>query len=82
MEGLDIQLECNTKGENSSVEWFKNDVLIKKKTENTEQETLPGNIHKLIISPARLQDSGRYGIEKNRIRSEAVVDVKGNTVFS
>lgn len=45
---------------------------------NLQKETLQGDIHKLTISPASLQDSGRYAIEKNGICSEAVLDVKGN----
>ncbi|CAC5373142.1 TTN [Mytilus coruscus] len=80
MEGLDIQFDCETEEENSSVEWFKDNVLIKMNTKNIKMEKLPGNIHKLTISPARLKDSGRYRIEKNGINSEAVLEVKGDKV--
>ncbi|CAC5377871.1 unnamed protein product [Mytilus coruscus] len=76
MEGLDIQFDCETEEDNSSVEWYKDDVLITMNTGNIKKETFPGNIHKLTISPARLQDSGRYRIEKNGISSEAVLVVK------
>ncbi|XP_071150426.1 obscurin-like protein 1 [Mytilus edulis] len=74
MEGLDIQFECETVGKNTSVAWFKDGILTELDTEDTE--TLAGNIHKLTISPARIQDSGTYWIVKNDIRSEAVLDVK------
>lgn len=80
MEGLDIQFDCKTEEENSSVEWYKDDRVITINTRNIKQETFPGNVHKLTISPAKLQDSGRYRIEKNGISSEAVLDVKGNKV--
>lgn len=78
MEGLDIQLECETEGENSSVAWLKDDVPITLNTENTA--AVAGNIHTITISPVRLQDSGTYKIIKNEISSEAVLDVKGNKV--
>ncbi|CAG2199551.1 unnamed protein product [Mytilus edulis] len=80
MEGLDIQFECETEGDHSSVEWFKDDTPVKIEIGNIKMETLPGNIHKLTISPARLQDSGSYKIEKNGISSEAILDVKGTEV--
>lgn len=80
MEGLDIQFDCETEGDNSSVEWFKDDTPVKIETGNIKMETLPVNIHKLTISPARLQDSGSYKIEKNGISSEAILDVKGTKV--
>ncbi|XP_071149142.1 uncharacterized protein [Mytilus edulis] len=76
MEGLDIQFDCETEDDNGYVEWYKDGVLIMMYTGNIKQETLPGNIYKLIISPATLHDSGRYRIEKNGISSEAVLDVK------
>ncbi|CAC5377872.1 unnamed protein product [Mytilus coruscus] len=80
IEGLDMQFDCETEEHNSSVEWYKDDVLIMMNTANIKKETFPGNIHTLTISPARLQDSGRFRIEKNGISSEAVLDVKGNKV--
>lgn len=80
MEGLDIQFDCETEEDNGYVEWYKDGVLITMNTGNIKQKTFPGNIYKLIISPVTLHDSGRYRIEKNGIRSEAVLDVKGNQV--
>ncbi|CAG2194445.1 unnamed protein product [Mytilus edulis] len=76
MEGLNVQFECETEEDSSSVQWFKDDTPITFDTENVKMETLPGHIYKLSISPASLQDSGRYRIEKNMIRSEAILDVK------
>ncbi|CAG2194444.1 TTN [Mytilus edulis] len=80
VEGFDVQFECETEEDSSSVKWFKDDFPITPDKNNLKMETLPGHIYKLIISPASLQDSGRYRIEKNGIRSEAVLDVKGNKV--
>lgn len=77
MEGLDIQFKCKSR-ENSSIEWFKDDILITFNTEGKKTETLPGNIYKLTISPVRLQDSGKYRIQQNGICSEAELYVKGN----
>lgn len=81
MEGLNVQFECETEEDSSSVNWFKDDVPITLDTGNRKRETLPGHIFKLLISPASLLDSGIYRIEKNGIRSEAVLDVKGNKVY-
>ncbi|CAC5390359.1 unnamed protein product [Mytilus coruscus] len=74
LEGSDAIFECVTEKENSDVEWFKDDV---KMTYNTEKlETEQGYIYKLTIKHAGVQDSGTYRIEKNCIRSEAVLQVK------
>lgn len=78
MEGLDMQFECETEDNNNDVDWFKDDLLIASTSINIKMEILPGHIYRLVISPATLQDNGRYRIEKNGICSEAVLDVKGN----
>lgn len=79
MEGLDVQLQCETEEENSSVKWCKDYHAINQDTKYRKIETLPGYIYRLKISPARLEDDGKYTIEKNKFKSSANLTITGNT---
>lgn len=77
VEGFKSVFECETEDENSPVEWSKDGVRIISNTENKKMVAIIGRVYKLTIIKTSFQDRGRYCIQKNGIRSEALLDVKG-----
>lgn len=78
VEGSDTVLRCKTEERGGYVEWLKDGKKINHEAKNITQQIISEQIYELKITSACLVDSGKYGILKNGICSEAYLKVKGN----
>lgn len=78
MDDSDIILECETKENILQVDWFINDVKLIYYPNNIKTETVLGRFHRLYITDASVEDTGKYSIRIKGVASTFFLHVKGS----